>query len=70
MEPQPTVEINSHPPSAAAEAAVQAVGVDDDGDWSREDDGVAGAEPMQTQTESLTPAPEGLIALAFFYNLI
>jgi hypothetical protein len=66
MEPEPTVEINSHPPSAAA----QAVGVDDEGDWSREDDGAVGSEPMQTETEAANPAPERMISLDFFKTLL
>jgi hypothetical protein len=67
MEPEPTVEINSHPPSAVA---AYAVGVDDDGDWSREDDGAAGSEPMPTETEVANPAPERMISLAVFNNLL
>lgn len=67
MEPEPTVEINSHAPSTAV--AVEAVGNDDEGDWSRDDDGVAVTEPMQSETETITPAAEGMIVLAFFDNL-
>lgn len=53
------VEINSHGPSTAV--AVEAVGNDDEGDWSRDDDGVAVTEPMQTETETITPAAQGMI---------
>ncbi|XP_078166572.1 uncharacterized protein LOC144561482 [Carex rostrata] len=53
---EPMVEINSHAPSTSV--AVEAVGNDDEGDWSRDDDGVAVTEPMQSKTEIITPAAQ------------
>lgn len=64
---EPMVEINSHAPSTVV--AVEAVGNDDEGDWSRDDDAVAVTEPMQSETETITPAAQGMIILAFFDKL-